>query len=195
MPWLFIAYPLLAHLATVLHSETLSATALAVFIAVPLSPKLLTKSPAAWLLLSSCIVVLAMCAHLGFARLLIYIPPVLIPLVVLLPFARSLAPGNVPLVTRIATQIRGPLPDDLHRYTRHVTQMWVAVLAIQASASLALACFASAELWSLMSNCVSYVILGLIFGTEYLFRRWRFQHLAHESFVTMIRAIATTRMY
>src|SRR4029077_5051200 len=39
-------------------------------------------------------------------------------------FARTLAPGREALVTRLARQVHGTLPDDITAYTRQVTWAW-----------------------------------------------------------------------
>jgi uncharacterized membrane protein len=195
MPWLFLAYPLLAHVATLLHSEALAAVALAVFIAIPLLPLLRRGKPLAWLSLILAMVSLYLCARSGWARYLMFAPPVLIPLSVLWLFANSLRAGSMPAVTRVATAIRGPLPAELSVYTRRVTQLWVGLLIVMALGSLLLAIFASAELWSLMTNVVLYLLMGAVFVVEYGYRRWRFRHLPHESFPAMIAALLTTRMH
>ncbi|MGC3979826.1 MAG: hypothetical protein QM808_01025 [Steroidobacteraceae bacterium] len=195
MPWLFLAYPLLAHLATLLHSEGLAGVALATFIAVPILPLLLRGQWQAWLILLMAGLGLWFGARSGWAHYLMYLPPILIPLSVLWLFARSLRPDSVPVVTRVATKIRGPLPEELTRYTRQVTQFWVGFLILMSVGSLLLAIFASAELWSLMTNIVLYLLMASVFVFEYLYRRWRFRHLEHESFATMIGALLTTRMH
>jgi uncharacterized membrane protein len=195
MPWLFLAYPLLAHLATLLHNEGLACIALGVFIAVPLWPLLSRGQPVAWLVLLGTVTSLFLAARSGWAHYLMYVPPVLIPLSVLWLFARSLQPGNMPIVTRVASQIRGELPPELQIYTRQVTQFWVGLLICMAAGSLLLAVFASAELWSLMTNVVQYLLMGAAFLFEYLYRRWRFRHLQHESFATMVVALVTTRLH
>jgi uncharacterized membrane protein len=195
MPWLFLAYPLLAHLATLLHNEVLAAVALAVFIAVPLLPLLLKGKRGAWLILIVVIAVLYTLARSGWAHYVMYLPPIFIPLSVLWLFARSLRAGDMPVVTRVATKIRGELPDELRAYTRQVTQCWVVILLVMAVGSLLLAVFASRELWSLMTNVIQYLLMGAVFVFEYAYRRWRFRHLQHESFATMVTALMTTRMH
>ncbi len=195
MPWLFLAYPLLAHLATLLHNEVLAAVALAVFVAVPTLPLLRQGKRGAWLILVIVIAVLYGLARSGWAHYVMYLPPVLIPLSVLWLFARSLRSGDMPVVTRVATKIRGELPEELRIYTRQVTQCWVGILILMAGGSLLLALFASPELWSLMTNIVQYLLMGAVFVLEYAYRRWRFRHLQHESFATMIAALMTTRMH
>jgi uncharacterized membrane protein len=195
MPWLFLAYPLLAHVATLLRSEALAAVALAVFVAVPLVPVLRRGKPLAWLFLLLVVAALYLCARGGWARYLMFAPPVLIPLSVLWLFANSLRAGSMPVVTRVATSIRGPLPAELTRYTRLVTELWVGLLIVMALGSLLLALFASIELWSLMTNVVLYLLMAAVFVIEYGYRRWRFRHLPHESFPAMIAALLTTRMH
>lgn len=201
MAALFLLYPLLAHLATMLHSgwpsisNWLAWLALSVFFVVPMLPALLKPSRNAWLVLALIISLLTLCAWTGFARFLMYIPPVLIPLSVLVLFARSLRSGQIPIVTRVARQIRGELPPELDRYTRVVTQCWVVLLATLAIWSVLLALYATPEFWSLMTNLVQYLILASVFLLEYLFRRWYFRHLEHESFPTMILALFRTRMH
>jgi uncharacterized membrane protein len=149
----------------------------------------------AWLMLAIVIAALYGLARSGWAHYVMYLPPIFIPLSVLWLFARSLRPGDMPVVTRVATKIRGKLPDELRTYTRQVTQCWVLILILMAGGSLLLALFASPELWSLMTNIVQYLLMGAVFVLEYAYRRWRFRHLQHESFATMIAALMTTRMH
>ncbi|MGD9842977.1 MAG: hypothetical protein AB7U99_08750, partial [Steroidobacteraceae bacterium] len=120
MPWLFVAYPILAHLATLLHNEQLAGMALSVFIALPLWPSLRQGNPLAWSAMVASMTGLYLATRSGWAHYLMYVPPVLIPLSVLWLFAHSLRAGSMPVVTRVATKIRGELPPELTRYTRQV---------------------------------------------------------------------------
>jgi uncharacterized membrane protein len=201
MPGLFFLYPVLAHIATLLHSNwpTLSNwlawAALTVFFAVPLLPLLIQFNLRAWLVLLSVMSILTACALTGIERYLMYLPPIVIPLSVLMLFARSLRSGQIPIVTRVAKQIRGSLPPELERYTRLITQLWVGLLISMALSSLLFALFATPEFWSLMTNVIQYLLLAAVFLLEYLFRRWHFRHLEHESFATMVLALFKTRMH
>ncbi len=195
MPGLFFLYPVLAHIATLLHSDWLAWVALTVFFAIPLLPALLTRDKRAWLLLSTVMIILTACALSGIEHYLMYLPPIFIPLSVLVLFARSLRTGQVPIVTRIALQIRGSLPAELERYTRVITQCWVVLLILMAVSSLLLALYATPEFWSLMTNVIQYFFLATVFLFEYLFRRWHFKHLKHESLTTMVVALFKTKMH
>jgi uncharacterized membrane protein len=195
MPWLLIAYPLLSHIAAYTHNQSLAAAALAVFVAMPLQAALRRGRVPAWLLLAACIVALVALARSGRAIVLMYLPPVVIPASVLAVFANSLRTGHTPVVSQIATQIRGePLPPDLQQYCRRVTQCWVLLLSFIASSSLLLAFFASLELWSTLTNVLLYLLIGAAFVVEYGYRRWRFGHLRHESFVRFVSGLFTTRV-
>jgi uncharacterized membrane protein len=194
MPWLFFAYPLLSHIATYVGSERLACLAMTVFVAVPLLPALRRTRLWAWIALGAVSAFFYGCALLGAARLLMYLPPILLPASVLFIFARSLKPGRTPIVTQVATQIRGALPLELATYTRSVTQFWVALLAALALSSALLALLATPEVWSLATNGVQYLVLAAAFVGEYLLRRVRFRQLEHESFATMIAALFKTRV-
>jgi len=195
MAGLFFLYPILAHIATLLRSEWLAWAALTVFFAVPLLPALLQLNYRAWLLMMVVMSVLTICALSGIERYLMYVPPIFIPLSVLVLFARSLRKNQVPVVTRVALQIRGSLPPELETYTRMVTQGWVVLLIVMASSSLLLALYATPKFWSLMTNVVQYFLLAAVFLLEYLFRRVYFRHLEHESFPTLVVALFKTRMH
>lgn len=195
MAGLFFLYPVLAHIATLLHSEWLAWAALTVFFAVPLLPALIQLNHKAWLTLIAVMIILTACAMSGIERYVMYLPPIIIPLSVLVLFVRSLRAGHVPIVTRVATKIRGSLPPELEKYTKLVTQCWVVLLVGMALSSLLLALYATPEFWSLMTNVIQYLLLAAVFLLEYLFRRVYFRHLEHESFPTMVIALFMTRMH
>lgn len=195
MPWLLICYPLLSHVAALLRSQPLAAMAMAVFIAIPLEPALRRGSLSAWLTVAACIGGLLLAALKGHAIALMYLPPVLIPLSVLTVFAFSLRTGGTPVVSQIATQIRGaPLPVELQVYSRQVTWYWVIFLACLATGDLLLALFASLTLWSTVTNVVQYVLIGAMFIIEYVYRRWRFRHLQHESILRFVVGLFSSRV-
>jgi uncharacterized membrane protein len=195
MVLLLIAYPLLSHLAALTHNQSLAALALGVFVAVPLTGALRRGRPWAWLALLASLAVLWTVARTGHALTLMYLPPILIPASVLAVFAGSLRAGRTPVVEQVATQIRGSaLPMELQSYCRRVTQVWVLFLGGLATAALLLALFASPGLWSTMTNGVLYLLIGLLFVGEYLYRRWRFRDLPHESFPRFVAGLFTSRV-
>jgi uncharacterized membrane protein len=116
------------------------------------------------------------------AARLAFLPPILIYVFLCWAFARTLAPGKEPLVTRIARLVRdGPLPEPLVRHTRRVTWLWAVALALMAGTSLGLARFAEPATWSFFTNILSYALLGALFVLEYLYRLVRYPEIRHDT--------------
>lgn len=192
MPVLILAYPLLVHLAVMLHLPLLQWLALCCLVAIPLYPRLRNGVGWSWLIYFSLVGFLLLLTLAGGGRFALFIPPVLLPAVAAWFFWRSLRTGEIPLITRIARASRGgTLPPELLPYTRGVTWLWTFTLASLTLLSVALAIFAAPELWSLFTNFLNYLILAAIFPLEYLWRRLRFRHLEHPGFVGYIRMVAT----
>lgn len=191
MPVLVLAYPLLVHLAVILHQPFLQWLALCCLSAIPLYPRLRSWHGWSWLILSALVIFLLLLTLAGGGRYALFLPPVLLPAVGAWFFGRSLRGREVPLITRIARASRGgELPPELVPYTRGVTWLWTLTLAGMALLSIALAAFAPLEWWSLFTNLLNYLILAAIFPLEYLWRRLRFHHLEHPGFVGYIRMVA-----
>lgn len=169
---LLLGYPVLVHAAIVTDSALLACGALLLLGCNILGPWLLQARPWAWVLLIAGLPASVLFVTHGEGRLFFYAAPVLVAVALLWLFGRTLVSGRVPLITRIAAAIRGPLPEPVRRYTRQVTQLWVAVFAGMALANLMLALFASPVLWSLFANFINYLLVAGLFGAEWLFRCW-----------------------
>ena len=137
-------------------------------------------------LLTGAIWVLA--ARFELLRLL-YWQPILINAAGSYLFARTLAPGQVPLVTRFAAIVRGYLHPDVARYTRRVTQAWALFFAMLALESLLLALFAPVRLWSLFTNFINYLLVAAFFVAEYWVRIRCLAHLEHPGFIKFLRSL------
>lgn len=62
-------------------------------------------------------------------------------------------------------------------YTRRVTQVWCGFFLLNGAAAFATAIWASEAIWSLYTGVISYVLMGVLFGVEFLVRlRFRSQH-------------------
>ncbi len=86
-------------------------------------------------------------------------------------FARSLLPGRVPLCTRLADKIHGPLSALELRYTRAVTIAWVVFFVLSIAVTALLFAFAPLRIWSLFVNFLSLPLIPLMFAAEYAVRR------------------------
>lgn len=187
---LLLAYPLLVHLAVVWSEPQLEWLALVLLCAMPQYAALRAGRPGHWLLLLAMAGLLQLLTRAGGGMHALFLPPVVVPAVLLAVFAGSLRAGQLPLVTRVAQAVRGPLEPALLAYTRQVTWLWVLVLATLTVADAALALFASPPLWSLFCNFINYVLVGLVFALEYGYRRRRFPAHAHDGFLRYMRGVA-----
>ncbi len=190
---LIVLYAVLVHLSVVRHAPLLQWLALIVLCLLPLHRSLLAGRMLAWTLLLLLAAGLYGLTYLGGGIYALFLPPVVLPAMLLAVFATTLRPGRTPLVTRMAMLSRGgSLPAELVPYTRAVTWFWVAVLAAQTLAALLLAWLAPLELWSAYTNFGAYAVLALAFASEYLVRRLRYSHLPHQTVIEYLRSLVHT---
>lgn len=120
---------------------------------------------------------LAAAAVAGNALLPLKLYPVLVNAALLAAFGYSLA-APPSMVERLARLREPDLPDAAIGYTRRVTQVWCGFFVINGAIALGTALWASEAVWSLYTGVVSYLLMGLLFGGEYLLRL-RFKRLHH----------------
>jgi uncharacterized membrane protein len=95
------------------------------------------------------------------------------------------------MISWFARLVRGTeLAPDLARYTRYSTVMWTAFFVSMAAAAGALAVLATPQTWSLFANGIDYLLVGVVFVGEYIFRRVRYRHHQHRSLVEVVRTVA-----
>ena len=103
--------------------------------------------------------------------------PVLVNAALLAAFGASLASGPS-MVERLARLREPDLPPAAVAYTRRVTQAWCVFFMANGLTALLTALFATERVWSLYTGVISYGLMGLMFGGEYLLRM-RFRRLHH----------------
>ena len=207
---LAVAYPFIAHAATLRRDGALAALAVLVVVVIVLLDPLLRRRGWAWallLLLGAASVLLAQSRH---ALLPLLLMPVLFVGLVAFLFGRTLAPGKVPLIGRIVRALEGnpgqPLAPELEIYTRRLTLAWTVLLAMLALVNGTLAAIAvpggllqglgidspvsvSREQWSWFANLLDYGIVGGFFLAEYGYRKHRFPG-RYRSFADFMRKLA-----
>lgn len=104
--------------------------------------------------------------------LLIY--PTLINAAFLATFGASLW-AERPIVERFARLQAKDLSEAEVHYCRSVTKVWCGFFVANGSTALYLALAEDLEVWMLFTGLISYLLIGLLFGTEYLYRHWRFR--------------------
>jgi uncharacterized membrane protein len=166
-----LCYLVLVHAAALSGREPLRVAALAVLVALLLL--ILRGSP--WLQ-AGLLLAVGACLALAPApvQLLLYAPPVLIPLLLAALVARSLRPGRQPVIERIVWHMHGKPAtlDAAHvRYARLVTSYWCVVFVLMAAINLAVALLAPAAVWSWVGNIGSYLMPPLALIAEYAWRK------------------------
>jgi uncharacterized membrane protein len=132
------------------------------------------SSSARWWLAGA--LLLAAIAIWANALLPLKLYPVLVNGVLLVLFAASLRSPQS-MIERMARLTEPDLPPQAIAYTRKVTQVWCVFFALNGLIALATALWGSAATWSLYNGVVSYVLMGLLFGVEYLCRlRFKKRH-------------------
>lgn len=124
------------------------------------------------------------------ADALLRFPPILFNLALAIWFGWSLLPGEEPVIGWFARlQRKADLPRDLVSYTRALTVIWAAFFIVMAVSALLLALFADPQAWSVFANGVDYLLVGVLFVGEYVYRRLRYRHHRHASLAYHIRSV------
>ncbi len=208
---LAVAYPLLAHLASVRADRALATLAMADMALLLLLEPLAHRRAWAWAALAACAFALWRLAQSPHALLLLLAPPVVFTGALAWFFSRSLRAGRVPLIGRIVTalyrQANTPVTPALQRYTRKLTAAWAALLTGLTAINLALALCAVpdgvlAQLgWpsplpitsaqgSLFANLLNYGIVGGFFVGEYLLRKRWFPQRPYRNLADFLRQMS-----
>ncbi len=74
-------------------------------------------------------------------------------------------------VERLARLTEPELPPFAVVYTRRVTQVWCGFFVLNGALALMTALWASNQVWALYNGLLAYVMMGVLFGGEWLVRR------------------------
>ncbi len=181
---LFLAYPILTHAAITTGLAYLAWTAWLCIAAL-----VVLSFPGRWGL--AAFALLAAAPVVADTDALLKLVSVVINLALAVWFGRTLAPGEEPMITWFGRLVRGTeLAPDLARYTRYSTVVWTAFFLIMAAVAAALAALAPPQIWSVFANGIDYLLVGVLFVGEYLFRRVRYRHHEHRSLADVVRTVA-----
>ena len=94
--------------------------------------------------------------------------PVCMNFSVCMSFAMSLY--EKPLITVFAEKMGHKSTDKMLSYTKKATIAWAVFMGLNTFISI-LTLFADIWIWTLYNGLISYVLIGIMFGAEYLIRR------------------------
>jgi len=207
---LLLAYPVLAHVASLREDGRWSALALASLVLLMLLGPVLRWRPWAWALLAGACAGLYWLAGSDHVWLLLLVLPVAFTLLVAWGFARTLVSGRVPLITRIVAALHAraglPMTEALTRYGRGLTLAWALLLGALTVINLALALCATPQWltaigspawlaishaqWSWAANIACWGLVGGFCVVEYWIRQRRFPQQPYRHAGDFVRQMA-----
>jgi uncharacterized membrane protein len=206
---LAVAYPVLAHLAVARRSAGLAAAAIAVLLLIATVPGIVAPRRAAWIALAVGIALLAAVTATAQATLLLYLPPVAINAFLAWLFGHTLLGARVPLIERLVRVLHDEpaLDPAIPPYARRLTLAWTLLFVVLGTIALVLALLAvpdgillalgvappvavPREVWSWTANVLNYVVVGVFFALEYLWRKRYFPRQPYASFADFVRRCA-----
>ena len=209
MTTLAIGFPLIAHAAVVSRNGSLTIVSLAVLTLLVMLPPLVRWNGAAWAMVPVVVAALVLLWRAHVAWLPLYASPVLVSFAVAWVFGHTLARGEVPLVERLVRLLHesDDLRPDIRAYARSVTLAWTLLMSALGLLNLTLALIAEpdgvllmmgihppftvhVETWSLFANGLNYLIVGVFFVVEYLYRDYRFPEQRYRNVFDFLRRAA-----
>ncbi|MFI5317001.1 MAG: hypothetical protein ACHQ6T_14975 [Myxococcota bacterium] len=100
--------------------------------------------------------------------------PALLNAALLAVFASSLWRRQSAIEILARAQV-GTLSEGEVTYCRRVTLVWCVFFAANGALCAALALAGSREAWALYTGLAAYLLMGLLFACEYVYRHWRFR--------------------
>jgi uncharacterized membrane protein len=188
-PLLLLSYPFAVHLG-VLYGRFWPA--LLILLSLLLLPLWLQPSRArrwAGLALAGLLLLAVGLTPFNGSQLLYLAPPAIL-LLMWVMFARTLLPGQTPLVTRIAELMHEAMTPRLRRYTRGVTWAWLGFFSALLLEVLWLSLYAAPERWSLYTNFINYLLVAGFFLLEFILRRFVLSPEERLGFIPFFRALA-----
>ncbi|MEE8507459.1 MAG: hypothetical protein V3T07_00215 [Myxococcota bacterium] len=173
----YLAYPLVLYLAqTRLETRPIAALILALYV-VTFAFRVRGSKTEFWSILRPHLplgVLIAIALALGERTLLLLLPS-LVSLYVFGTFAWTLRQGPS-MIERFARMVEDDLPPFTFRYCRRVTIVWCGFLGLNAIGVAGLALFGPVAWWAAYTGLVFYLLLGLLLGTEFCFRKLWFRY-------------------
>ncbi len=119
--------------------------------------------------------------------------PVLINAVLFVGFAGSLR-GEVSLIERFARMQQENLSEEELRYCRRLTVIWSGFFLFNGGVALLLSVWGPFSWWALYNGLIAYLLIGLLGGIEYVYRKHRFRRFGSGLHDRIIRFLLPARM-
>ena len=131
--------------------------------------------------------VLVLTLAMDDARYLLFVPA-LINGALLVAFARTLRAG--PSLVETFARLQHPdLSAAQVRHCRAFTGVWSAFFLVNGGISLWLALQTDLWRWTLYTGLIAYLLMGVVFATEFVVRSWRFRNYQGSLFEPLFRRL------
>lgn len=161
-----LAYPAIVYVG-VGHSEPLWVSAALLALAL-LRAWVSRQGVWMWAAVGAALLAVASVWQQSWVPLKLY--PLAVNVVMFALFTLSLFVGK-PVVERIARLTEPDLPPEGVAYTRKVTRVWCCFFVVNGALAATTALWASDKIWALYNGLIAYILMGLLFGVEWLVRR------------------------
>ena len=190
---ILLTYPLFSHVFVISGHPFWAAVYLLGLIGLFLIQAILKQNLLLVLIMTSLLVTGTSLVMQNQSTVLMYLPPVMINLGLLLLFGRSLKHDHIPIITRYAQLIDGHLDQQMSIYTKRVTQVWTILFFVLLIESICLSIFSPIVIWSLFTNFVNYILVIVIFVAEYIYRNVVYPDLPKRSFLQFLYQLLQIR--
>jgi uncharacterized membrane protein len=171
----FVAYPLLIYL---LIDRTAPALLVGMLGALAIARLLLIPRLTLIFLAAGLLAILGFCAlaYAGRDFELLKLYPVIINLG-LAAFAVYTLIHPPSAIERIARRMGFAIDSNRAVYTRGLTKVWIGFFCFNGGMAAYTTFAASTGLWALYNGLLSYILIAILFGAEYLYRGWYARHI------------------
>ena len=204
---LAIAYPLLAHGASLVGSPALTIASVAVLASAILIRPLTEGRLWSWFALPLVAFAIFGLWRIDAAALVLFLPPIVLNVFLAWLFGHTLVLDRIPLLERMVRLLQPPgepPAPDVIRYVGRLTRAWTGLFVGLAAVNLGLAACAtpgglldaagfrapfavSRETWSLFANVVNYAIVAAFFLLEFAYRMRRFPGRPYRNLADFLR--------
>ncbi len=195
---LLLLYPGLILAAVLLQMPLLGLAAMLLICVHLLKPALAAGRVWAWGGLALMAALGLLVALQGDGRQVLQLISLVIFMLMMILFGRTLRPGDVPLATRVAAAARGYTPAQaqaqmdpaLQRYTRALTWFWTVMFGLFVVQSLLVSFYSPPAGLGLAIDMVNFGLVLVLLGVEYLYHSRRYPNPRHKNFLDFVREVA-----
>lgn len=190
---MIVAYPLIAFISLSLNQPLFVISYLLLIFFIVGIDKCLNKHWFTATALFSIIASILYFIQQAYIQYLLFLPPILILFSLFILFSQSLTAGKTPLISLYAKLLGDKLEERHLRYNRSLTILWSVFFFVMTTSSILLALFSSIGNWSLFTHVISYLLIGIFFIVEFMYRKHHFAGEIEGGFFQFISKIIKIR--